>query len=30
MQPDGAPAGPGGTGSPAVGSVAIQDVVGIK
>ena len=30
MQPDGAPAGTGGAGSPAVGGVAIQDVVGIK
>jgi len=30
MQPDAAPAGTGGAGAPAVGSVAIQDVVGIK
>ena len=30
MQPDGAPAGTGGAGAPVAGSVAIQDVVGIK
>jgi ribose transport system permease protein len=30
MQPDGAPAGASGAGAPAVGGVAIQDVVGIK
>jgi ribose transport system permease protein len=30
MQPDGAPAGTGAAGAPAIGSVAIQDVVGIK
>ena len=30
MQPDGAPAGTGGAAAPVGGSVAIQDVVGIK